>query len=747
MTFESSSSAKNSLKSMKQWAITMRRKWLLAIYVLSAIIWYPIITVVKLTGDINRLGGSYPDISLKSVMVHDLSSVIGFDSFSFLAVTALAFITAIQGFSYLYRRQTVDFYESQPVKKSAMFAKIYINGLLMYLCTTAAGYILAFVIAGGMGVFRLALVAEAIVEFAELFLLFLGIYSITVLGTVVSGTLIMGIMVSAFLLSAEVVIRGIVFICSQTYLTTFYSDSFNVWNALTSPFFAYTGAAGRLSFTYSDDSVYRISRVFDHIQAAIAPDTRMLVIAVIATIFAWIAYSKRKSESAGHSIVFPLIEWIIKLVCGTVACILAGVMMDSVTQGAVVIVFIGVILTSFIICAVAEIVFESDFRAMFRNSWHIAVVAVAGIGIILGYRFDITGFETYIPEQDKVSSCVMFNTYGMGKTYYEPDGNMLEAEEFFEKYMYLSDIEGVEDVARYGQQIKVERERVYKGMDIAYHIEDEPSPDKSKEEYYWYRVIMYRMKNGKKVYRQLMLPENTDPAMLDRVTKNPEYSMCLYNMDEGFINTAKEAEEYSDLSFNSGCIQRDESGELFSDFVEVFKKDLEDYYCFTLANNSDPVGTVYYSANNSVTVLQPSYYLSYTIFPEYKNTVKFQEDNGLYNGELLPEEEIEKITVYYDPNVYGYYYDETEYEYEEVREKEYREPEQIKKLMSASHYDGDEWEWRSANYADYSCDVVVTMDSSYKPEGYGNRGGTYSLRFKYGDVPDFVKQDLKITER
>ena len=746
MTFESSSSAKKSMNSMKQWAITMRRKWLLAIYLLSAVIWYPIITIVKLTGDINRLGGAYPDVSLKSVMVHDFCSVIGFGSFSFLAVSLLAFITAIQGFSYLYRRQTVDFYESQPIKKSAMFAKIYLNGLLMYLCTAAMGYILAFVIAGGMGVFRLALVAEALVEFAELFLLFSGIYSITVLGTVVSGTLIMGIMVSAFLLLAEVAIRGIVFICSQMYLTTFFSASFNVWNAFTSPFFTYIGVDGRLSFTFSDDSVYRISRVFEHIQTAMAPDVRMLVIAVIATVLAWIAFSKRKSESAGHSIVFPLVEWVLKFVCGTVACILAGAMMDSVTQGAVVVVFIGIILTAFILCAVAEIVFESDFRAMFKHSWHIAIVALAGIGIILGYRFDVAGFETYIPEKDKVDSCVMFNTYGMGKTYYEPDGNMLEAEEFFEKYMYLTDVEGVEDIARYGQKVKVERERTYNGLNIASYNYDSPETDKSEEEYFWNRVVMYRMKNGKKVYRQLLLPETTDPAMLDRITKNTEYSLCLYNMDDEFVSTAKKAEEYSYLSFNSGCIQKDESGELFSDFVDVFRNDLEENYCFTLANKSDPLGTVYYSANNNVPFGKPTYYLSYTIFPEYKNTVKFLEDKGLYNGELLPEEHIDNITVYYDPNVYRYYNDETAYEYEEIREKEYKDPEQIKTLMSVSYYDGEEWEWRSANYMDYRCDVVVVMDSSYKPEGYGNRGGTYSLRFKYGEVPDFVKNDLKIED-
>ena len=345
MTFENSSSDKIKLNSMTQWAIAMRRKWLLAIYILSAVIWYPVITVVKLTGEINRIGRSVPEVSLKSVMVHDFSSVIGFDSLSFLAVTALAFITAIQGFSYLYRRQTIDFYESQPVKKSSLFIKIYLNGFLMYLLTAAAGYILAFVIAGAMGIFRFALIAEAMVEFAELALLFLGIYSITILGTVVSGTLIMGIMVSVFLLSAEVVIRGLVFICSQTYLSTFYNSSFNVWDTLTSPFFTFTETAGRLSFFYTDDSVYRISAVYRHIEQALGSDIKLLIIAVVATALAWIAYKRRRSESAGHSVAFTLAEWILKFVIASVACILAGVTMYTVTQGAVAVVFIAVFTT------------------------------------------------------------------------------------------------------------------------------------------------------------------------------------------------------------------------------------------------------------------------------------------------------------------------------------------------------------------------------------------------------------------
>ncbi|MBO5551824.1 MAG: hypothetical protein J5966_07690 [Lachnospiraceae bacterium] len=747
MTFGNSSSDKISLGSMNQWAIAMRRKWLLAIYILSAIIWYPVITVVKLTGDINRLGGLYPDVSLKSVMVHDFSSVIGFDNLSFLAVTLLAFITAIQGFAYLYRRQTVDFYESQPIKRSAMFAKLYINGLLMYLCTAAAGYLLAFIIARAMGVFRLALIAEALVEFVELFLLFLGIYSITVLGTVVSGTLIMGIMVSIFLLSAEAVVRGLVYICSQTYLATFYAAGFNVWNAVTSPFFTYMGTAERLGFRYTDDSVYRISSVIKHIQEAVAPDIRLLVIAVIATALAWIAYKNRKAESAGHSIVFPLVEWVVKFVCGVAACMLTGVMMDGVSQGAIAIVFLGIILTAFIICAVAEIVFESDFRAMFRKPWHIAVVAAAGIGIILGYRFDVTGYETYIPEVSKVESCAMFNTYGMGGNFYESDGTMLDAGEYFEKYMQLTDIEGVEDIARYGQQVKVEKDRTYRDLNIAHRNEETSEQSMSEMEYCWEKVVMYRMKSGKKVYRLLTLPEYTDPAMLDRVTKNAEYFMPLYNMNDDFINKVMETVDYSELLFNTGCIQQEGSGELYKGFAEAFKKDLEENYCFTLAYNSDPVGTVYYSPDYSVTSDQPTYYISYTVFPEYKNTVKFLEDNGLYTGKMLPEEDIDNITVYYDPNVYKPHYADQAYEYEEVREKEYTDPEHIKALMGAAHYDGEEWDWKSNNYLDYSCEVVVNIASHYKPDRYGNRGGTCTLFFRYDKVPDFVKKDLQIADK
>gem|GEM_PF-3801545 len=741
MTFANSSSDKKNLNSMSQWAITMRRKWLLAVYILSAIIWYPITTVVRLTGDLNRLGSLYPELSLKSVLIHDFSRVVGFDSFSFLAVTVLAFITAIQGFAYLYRRQTIDFYESQPITRNAMFAKIYINGFLMFLCTHAVGYILAFLVAGAMGVFRLALVAEALVELAELSLLFLGIYSITALGTIVSGTLIMGIMVSLFLLAAEVVIRGLVLFCSQTYLATFYFASFDVWNTVTSPFFIFIETADRFAINYTDDSVYRIASVYRHLENAVGPDIKILVIAIVATVLAWVAYKYRKSESAGHSVVFRQAEWILKLVCGVAACILTGVVMDGVTQGAVAIVFIGMILTAAIICAVAEIIFESDFKALFKNSWHIAVVSILGIVVILGYRFDVTGFETYIPAAEKVSSCAIFDTYGMGRNYYEADGTAMDTIEYFEKYMYLSDIEGVEDIARYGQQVKVDRDRMYRGLDIARY--EDTMQDPMEMDYSWNRVIMYRMKNGKTVYRSILIPESTDPAMLDRVTKSPEYSLCMYNIDDGFIETAKAAGEYSELNFDSGCSQFKGDGELFGAFIEAFRQDIEENYCFTLANRSDPVGAVYYSPDNTVASDMNSYYLSFPIFPEYKRTIKFLSDNGLYTEGILPEDQIASITVYYDANVNRYYSDETKYEYEEVREKEYTDPASISAMMSVAHCDGNDWEWRSANYFDYSYEVVVKMDSSYKPEGYGNRVASYSLYFRNDKIPDFVKTDLK----
>lgn len=748
MTFASSSSDNNKLNSMKQWAIALRRKWLFAIYILAAVISYPITTIVKLTGDINRLTGAMPEVSFKSILIQDFSNIIGFDNVSFLAVIALAFITALQGYAFLYHRHTIDFYESQPVKRSTHFWKIYLNGFLMFLFTFAAGYVLAFIVAGAMGVFRLALLAEALIEFLELSLLFLGVYSITILGAVVSGTLIMGILVSGFLLAAEVMIRGMLYICAETYLATFYYASIRIWNVISSPIFTYFGTAERLSYRYSEDSVYRIDSVISHIRQAVAPDIRMLLIAAVAAVLAWCAFKYRKSESAGHSVVFPLIEWIIKFVCAFMACILVGVLLDIVTQGSVAVAIIGIIITAFLICAIAEIVFESDFKAMFKHPWHIAVAAVVGIAVILGYRFDITGYETYIPAAKNVESCALFDLYGMGKSYYSDKGLPIgDNDIYFKENMILTDIEGVQDIAKIGQETQVKFGRTYNGLNIAYN-NDEPylMQDGENSEDGWSRVVMYRMKNGRVIYRKLLIPESTDPALLDRVTGSTEYSFALLNLDDGLNEKVKQTEAYSELIFDTGCQQQSTGGEVFDGFIEAYKKDVEENYCFTLAYTSKPVGTVYYTPDNHFYGGQDSYYLSYNIFPEYKRTIEFLKKNDMYFEEILPLKLVDYVTVYYDPNVYKTYDEDEEYEYEDVRDKEYRDADVINTLMDNVHYDGEDWSWRPNDYTDYSLEVTVNMQKDFNGNN-GSRGSSYMLYFQRNKVPDFVITDLGVEEK
>ena len=44
----------------------------------------------------------------------------------------LAIITGIQGFYWIYKTRSVDFYESQPMSRKERFWQIYVNGILLY---------------------------------------------------------------------------------------------------------------------------------------------------------------------------------------------------------------------------------------------------------------------------------------------------------------------------------------------------------------------------------------------------------------------------------------------------------------------------------------------------------------------------------------------------------------------------------------------------------------------------------------
>ena len=128
--------SKNSfLVNMKE--NNKRRIWL---WILSGLFWflyYPIGMMMSIGRQqtINEVRGFSEAVAKERILLaaREWLSVAS-NGGHLVIVSLIAAVCAIQGFSYLYYRQKVDFYHSIPVKKSRRFAVIYLNGILVFYC-------------------------------------------------------------------------------------------------------------------------------------------------------------------------------------------------------------------------------------------------------------------------------------------------------------------------------------------------------------------------------------------------------------------------------------------------------------------------------------------------------------------------------------------------------------------------------------------------------------------------------------
>lgn len=115
--------SKNSfLVSMKE--NNKRRLWVWVVAILAFVLLFPVMTALMANNIINNtklLAETYKTQVLQQIL-HDrlivgMKNLFGFWGYTSFASAAIAIISAVQGYSYLYSRKKIDFYMGMPVKR------------------------------------------------------------------------------------------------------------------------------------------------------------------------------------------------------------------------------------------------------------------------------------------------------------------------------------------------------------------------------------------------------------------------------------------------------------------------------------------------------------------------------------------------------------------------------------------------------------------------------------------------------
>ncbi len=753
MSKNSSSVNTISIKEMQR-PLLGRRIWPAVISWLFFLLYYPAGVIMLITGvQAKSQYYQYTAQQTRYAAMSEVSQWIGLQQAGVFGCVLLAIMIALEGYSYLNNRRKLDFYECQPVPRNTRFWGIYVNGLLLYAVPYLCSLLLSIAIAAGMHVMNGPIAVNGLYAFVRVSLLFLAVYSTAILAVMLTGNLLVAGGLTALLLGFEEVLRYVLYHYAAMLLRTFYANGRG--DAIFSCIGAYSQFLNTEIWQEGMVTTEESLRLYGIYGVQIptmqflgkafvqgwTKDLRLLLLWAAATALAFVCYKKRRTESAGQALAFPVIGFPLKLAAGVPIALFIGALITNMynvsrDSAATTITILGIALTAVILGCALEILYDFNIRSVFRRFWQAAVVGAAAVVIFCVYRFDLTGYDLYVPAADKVESATLIGQ-DASRGYVGSDlSDVYDTYDFLNSRMRLTDIEAVEDIALVGAQNRIAND----GQSYQYGSGDAKG---------WDATVFYHMRDGRTIARCITIPYDMDAQTMNAVVGSEEYKKAIYEVCDSFDEAAvKKIADDGQIGYDCGYGTNWTEGSFFAEFAKAYAKDLEQYD-FTLASTKDPVGVVYVGIKQG----QGSYYYIFNceVYDTYANTIAFLKEKGIYQDRVPAASDVAKLTVEYygsgdtddtdeiDPgmDVYYSYSDNGAGSTKKVYtdEKDIEEILQHAVSVSLISY----WKKDDVTESDYSITVTLQDDGDTDPENYGN---TWFYSFRSGEVPGFVSKDM-----
>lgn len=696
-----------------------RRIWVWIVAVLSQLLIYGGMTMVYLSRIRSFYeGGTYrTKQAFQEAMYQAARDALGFSDNVFPFIIILGVIIGIQGFSYLYDRRKVDMYHSVPVTKGRRFAVVYVNGLAIYLVSNLAGLLLGMVLAGAQGAANVAVISDVGLAFLWNLFLFLVCYHMMILSVMLTG-------------------NRFVTVCVFLALSLFEPCVFEIREAMSWDFYntyttTFTDSAPKCSVYYDCiDNIWQLKNMKEAGEKAAMVFPIIGKWALIAAAFlalSWIAYRRRASEAAGRAIAFPVLKPFLKVAVAIPGALMIGALVYDSSNNNVVLMAAGMLAGVILICAAMEVLYAFDIRCIIKHLPSSGVAVLGVLAIFCIFKWDLTGYDSYIPAQNKVESiAISLDSYY--DSYWDENGQYMDSAIYIKDNMFLTDTEPVLALADMSQQTDAE------DMGQSHTLN-----------------VLYRLKSGRKKVRRVVV-DYDDPkteAYLNQIFKTEEFKRGIFQVmtDENYC------EGVTKISYSNGPVRTTiPTGEADA-LRAAWIKDMEQFD-FTLAKNGMPCGQITLSyADYS----QRDWY----VYDTFAETIACLKKNEAFYPAELNAEDIDYITVINYHNEMNQENADTAIDtlglmvreeastvdsYVDYTVQEtFTEPAQIEEILSAVHCSYFTSPWGNYNGAEenYSVNVVFKKDSDYP---YERDSYYFNYVFVKGQVPEFVTEATAYTD-
>ncbi|MBO5094215.1 MAG: tripartite tricarboxylate transporter TctB family protein, partial [Lachnospiraceae bacterium] len=440
----------------------------------------------------------------------------------------------------------------------------------------------------------------------------------------------------------------------------------------------------------------------------------IIAVGAIALALAFWCYRKKPAEVCGKAMAFPKTKAVIKIFVTVEAGLAGGVILYGFSGQNTLFLVIGLIAGTLLCHGVTEVIYDFDIRSV-KNGWKSLLVSAGVVAALFSvFQFDLTGYDSYVPEPEQVDHIAFLFTDEYYNGYYDEKLNSVGRDDYIFEHMQLTDIAPVLELAkkRMGEE-----------------------PEEGTQ--YRYCVVRYQMKNGSFVYRQFPTAYREDVALLDEIVTDPAYQKggnAIYN--EPFVALDGNLSLY----YDGGSGRKELTSASMQELVLAYRRDLEDF-SFTDMMNQRVRGKLQMEC-----IEQGMYiYQQFPVYPGFENTIALLEKEGLYTEEYVDLDEVEQMIVtnsnsaLYDAYTEDGEYGETAVSADFQTEASFTDKGEMEQIKEALYPNSFAEFWTPGDMLDADYSVTVVYKNGIETEDTGNRytNGYYMLA---GEIPDFVKE-------
>lgn len=537
-----------------------------------------------------------------------LAKVFQADSVWLELVTLVgALICAVSGFGYLFSKKKVDFFHSLPVRREKLFAVRYLNGVLIYLVPYLLMLAVSFVLIAFSGNFTGEVFTTAMSGLLVHLAGYLTVYTTCILCVIFVGNIVVFFAVCGWTFGITMVAVAMYTWFEETFFNTCYNYQGEVF-------------AERLhALRFLSPGYFYVEMISN---GSLSLLWQQLVFTAILFFVTLAVYRARPSEGAGKAIAFPVLKPVIRASIEVLAGGCMGIMfynMADDTTGIPGWMLLGVLLGVVLSHMLIQSIFYYDIRKCFAGKYSLTGCVVVAMGFVLVMRYDVLGYDAYLPKENKVESVairvsgldVYLNSYyyNTGEVTYYDELDIMELTDLETVYPYLKTV--IADSSYYYETLQEDgiRQTGYFSVAVAYHL-----------------------KSGKTVYRRYrangIREEAFAPIFESEEYKTTHY-MDIYTIPQERIAAVTARYAMNAQTMTLSATEREE-------FMSILRRELmaqnleEKLDTFPVAVITITVGaeTGYFKEDGVIQTYDQLLNHELPVYASYTETLRFLEERG-----------------------------------------------------------------------------------------------------------------------